>query len=115
MDIWNLGIVISEGVNHMNKIIATGKWHRIDVVVECFMENGSPIIEVNDFFMESAQEEFEEHLKNPKYHGGMYIPPPDSLLAAHHVLQRQFFDSEPEITVEGDIGEIPPVIEGIVY
>lgn len=99
----------------MNKIIAKGSWHKINVVVECFLEDGSPIIEVDGDFIDTAQEEFEEYLMNPKYHGGMYIPPPDSLLAAHYVLQHRFFDSEPEITVEGDIGEIPPVIDGIAY
>ena len=39
--------------------------------------------------------------------GGTYFPEPDSMLAAFNVLNSIFFDSLEEISVDGDIGEIP--------
>ena len=91
----------------MNKIIAKGKYHGNKIVVECFIQDGSLIIELNNEFDELVQQDFEHRLESLDPLGGTYYPPSDSLLAALAVLESQFFDDEPEITVEGDIGEIP--------
>lgn len=100
----------------MNKIIAKGKLHGNETTVECFIENGSPVIEIDGESNPRMQEIFEAALKNPRPLGGTYYPPVDSLLAALSVMESQFFDNEPEITVEGNIGTIPTYnVEGIVY
>ena len=61
------------------------------------------------------EDELLELLETPKSIGGTYYPPADSLLNAMNILQYHFFD-EPtdEITVEGDIDEIP-FEEGKIY
>ncbi len=92
-----------------NKIIAEGEVNGVRRHVECFMENGSPIIEVNYEFDEEEQERFEKLLKTPPALGGTYYPSSGSLLAAYAVLQQKYFDDPREVKIEviGDIGEIP--------
>lgn len=100
----------------MNKIIAKGKYLGSDCIVECFIEDGSLIIEVNGEFNQEAQNDFEEKLKTCPAMGGTYHPPENSMLAGYSVLESTFFDATPEIEVDGDIGEIPTYnIENIVY
>jgi len=100
----------------VNKIIAQGEVNGITKYIECFMENGSPIIEVNYEFNEREQERFEKLLKTPSALGGTYYPPSNSLLAAYSVLQFNYFDDPKEVKIEviGDIGKIPGE-EGVVY
>lgn len=99
-----------------NKIIAEGKVNGIRKHVECFIEDGSPIIEVDYAFDEKEQERFNELLKNPPALGGTYYPPSNSLLVAYSVLQFNYFDlgSTVDIKIIGDIGEIPHE-KGVVY
>lgn len=99
-----------------NKIIAEGKVNGIRKHVECFIEDGSPIIEVDYDFDEKEQERFNELLKNPPALGGTYYPPSNSLLVAYSVLQFNYFDlgSTVDIKIIGDIGEIPHE-KGVVY
>lgn len=100
----------------MSKITAKGKRNNIYKEVECFMEDGSIIVEVNGEFDEDVQSQFDHLLKNAPAVGGTYHPPANSMLAALAVLESAFFDSLPEIQIEGDIGEIPTYdIEGVVY
>lgn len=99
-----------------NKIIAEGEVNKIKKHIECFMENGSPIIEVDYAFDEEEQERFERLLKKPPALGGTYYPPSNSLLAAYSVLQFNYFDDWRKVKIEviGDIGEIPGE-EGVIY
>ncbi len=101
----------------MAKIIATGKRFGVSQTIECFMEDGAPIIEVNGEYDETIQEYFNHLMETPPAIGGTYYPPQGSMLAAHSVLEFAFFDDRNVIIkVEGDIGEIP-VYDGedIVY
>lgn len=99
-----------------NKIIAEGKVNGIRKHVECFIEDGSPIIEVDYAFDEKEQERFNELLKNPPALGGTYYPPSNSLLVAYSVLQFNYFDlgSTVDIKVIGEIPEIP-YEKGVIY
>ncbi len=93
----------------MEKIIASGKYLGVETTVECFMEDGFPIIEVNGEYDEKLQSEFNQLLKKAPPIGGTYYPPENSLLSAYSVLESLFFDenTKVKITVEGDIGKIP--------
>lgn len=95
----------------MGKIIAKGKKYGHDFTVE-FEQNKVLFNDNEDEFLE---EEFFKLLENPKAVGGTYYPPVDSLLNAHNILRYHFFD-EPteEITVEGELEEIP-YEEGKIY
>lgn len=99
-----------------NKIIAEGKINGIKKHIECFIEDGSPIIEIDYEFDEEEQERFNKLLKNPPALGGTYYPHPNSLLAAYAVLQQKYFDDPREVKIEviGNIGEIPGE-EGVIY
>lgn len=100
----------------MARIKAIGKRSGIKIQVEVFMENGSPVIEVDGDYDETLQEEFNELLKNIQPIGGTYYPQPNTLLAAYSVLQLSFFDNIVDVEVIGDIGEIPTYEgEDIVY
>ena len=101
-----------------NKIIAKGKRFGANRYVECFIKNESVIIEVDYAFNEREQERFEKLLKTPPALGGTYYPPVNTLLAAYSVLLSTFFDenSDIEIKIEGDIGEIPILEEkDVIY
>lgn len=100
----------------MARIKAIGKRSGIKIQVEVFMENGSPVIEVDGDYDETLQEEFNELLKNAPSMGGTYYPPSNTLLAAYSVLKSNFFDNTVDVEVIGDIGEIPTYEgEDIVY
>lgn len=102
----------------MSKIIAKGLYLGRECIVECFLEDGFPIIELDGEYDEQVQNRFNELLKEAPALGGTYYPPENSLLAAYSVLESVFFDdgSIPTIEAVGDIGKIPTYdIEGIVY
>ncbi|HHV35560.1 MAG TPA: hypothetical protein GXX59_08280 [Syntrophomonadaceae bacterium] len=101
----------------MAKITATGKRFGVSQTVECFMEDGAPVIEANGEYDEATQEHFNRLMETPPAIGGTYYPPQGSMLAAHSVLEFTFFDDRNvTVKVEGDIGEIPVYDEeGIVY
>ena len=102
----------------MSRITAKGKYMGSNCIVECFLEDGSLIIELNGEFNQEAQTDFETKLKTSPAIAGTYYPPKNSMLAGYSVLESIFFDvgSPPEIEVEGDIGEIPTYdIDDIVY
>lgn len=88
----------------MGKVIAKGKKYGSTLTVEYELDkvlfNGQEDILLED--------ELSELLEDPKSIGGTYYPPVDTLLNAMNILQYHFFD-EPaeEITVEGEIEEIP--------
>ena len=88
----------------MGKIVAKGKKHGFKVTVE-FEPNKVLFNSREDKFLE---DELLEMLENPKSIGGTYYPPVDSLLNAMNILQFHFFDEvAEEVTVEGEIEEIP--------
>lgn len=95
----------------MGKIIAKGKKYGHEFTVEFDMKK----VLFNDHEDEVLEEEFFELLENPKSIGGTYYPPVDSLLNAMNILQYYFFDEPTEdITVEGEIEQIP-FEEGHIY
>ena len=95
----------------MGKITAKGKKYGFKLTVE---------FELNKVLFDGQEdklleEELSELLEDPKPMGGTYYPPVDTLLNALNILQYHFFD-EPaeEISVEGEIEEIP-YEEGKIY
>ena len=88
----------------MGKIIAKGKKYGFKLIVE--FELGKVLF--NGKKDELLEDELLELLEKPKSIGGTYYPPVDSLLNAMNILQYHFFDeSTDEITVEGEIEQIP--------
>jgi hypothetical protein len=98
------------------KITAKGKYLGGKIMVECFPEHGSIVIELDGQYDKLIQDRFNKFLKTAPAMGGTYLPPEDSMLAAYSVLEGVFFDdgSQVELEVEGDIGIIP-YEDGIVY
>ena len=95
----------------MGKVVAKGKKHGFNLTVEYESDN----ILFNGKRDELLNDELLSMLEEPKSVGGSYYPTEDSLLNVYNILQYHFFD-EPadEITVEGEIEEIP-YEEGKVY
>jgi hypothetical protein len=106
-----------QAANHKAKIIAKGLYLGRERIVECFLEDGFPIIELDGEYDEAVQSNFNQLLKKAPALGGTYYPPENSLLAAYSVLENTFFDDSPiEIKTEGDIGKIPTYdVDDIVY
>lgn len=98
----------------MTRIIATGEYLTDKITVEIIEEDGMLILTMNGNETQDLQKHFEECISKQPAMGGTYYPEPDSMLCAFNVLQNTFFDSTPEITIEGDIGEIPHE-DGIIY
>jgi len=102
----------------MAKIIAKGKYLGVNRHVECFMEDGLPIIELDGEYDEQVQSAFNQLLKEAPAMGGTYHPSENSLLAAYSVLESTFFDdgSPVQLETDGDIGKIPiSDVEDAVY
>lgn len=91
----------------MGKVIASGIHCGNRITVEATVEDGTLVILVNEREVPYIQKRFDELIKVQPAMGGTYFPDEDSLLAAYNVLQHTFFDTLEEISVEGDIGEIP--------
>ena len=98
----------------MTRIIATGKYLNSEITVEVENDGGTLLLTMYGDEIPHLQEHFEECISKQPAMGGTYYPEPDSMLCAFNVLQNTFFDSTPEITIEGDIGEIPHE-DGIIY
>lgn len=91
----------------MGKVIASGIYCGNRITVEAIVEDGTLVILMNEKEVPDLQKRFDELIKVQPAMGGTYFPDENSLLAAYNVLQYTFFDVLDEITVEGDIGEIP--------
>lgn len=91
----------------MGKIIASGIYCGDRITVEAVVEDGTLLILMNEKEVPDIQKRFDELIKVQPAMGGTYFPDENSLLAAYNVLQNTFFDTLEEISVEGDIGEIP--------
>lgn len=98
----------------MGKVIASGIYCGSKITVEAVVEDGTLVILMDEKEVPDLQKRFDELVKVQPAMGGTYFPDEDSLLAAYNVLQHTFFDTLEEISVEGDIGEIPNE-EGMVY
>lgn len=98
----------------MAKIIATGIHFCDRITVEVTKEDGTLVITECGLELPELQKDFDECIEHQPPMGGSFYPKPDSMLAAFNVLQHTFFDTLEEITVEGDIGEIP-YEEGKIY
>ena len=91
----------------MGKVIASGIYCGNRITVEAVVEDGTLVVLMNEKEVPDIQKRFDELIKVQPAMGGTYFPDEDSLLAAYNVLQHTFFDALEEISVEGDIGEIP--------
>lgn len=98
----------------MGKIIATGVYCGHRITVEATLEDGTIVIQADEQEVPEIQKRFDELVKVQPAMGGTFFPGDDSLLSAYNVLQNTFFDTLEDISVEGDIGEIP-MEEGVVY
>ena len=98
----------------MGKVIASGIYCGNRITVEAVVEDGTLVILMNEKEVPDIQKRFDELIKVQPAMGGTYFPDEDSLLAAYNVLQHTFFDTLEEISVEGDIGEIPNE-DGVIY
>lgn len=98
----------------MNKVIAKGTYFGHEMTIEAFIEDGMLIVLAEGAEIDWIQRDFDERVKHQRPMGGTYYPEPNSLLSAYNVLKHSFFDSKPEITVQGDIGEIPGE-ENMIY
>lgn len=91
----------------MGKVIASGIYCGNRITVEAIVEDGTLLILMDEKEVPDIQKRFDELIKVQPAMGGTYFPDENSLLAAYNVLQHTFFDTLEEISVEGDIGEIP--------
>ena len=91
----------------MGKVIASGIYCGNRITVEAVVGDGTLLILMNEKEVPDIQKRFDELIKVQPAMGGTYFPDENSLLAAYNVLQHIFFDTLEEISVEGDIGEIP--------
>ena len=91
----------------MGKVIASGIHCGNRITVEAVVEDGTLVILMNEKEVPDLQKRFDELITVQPAMGGTYFPDENSLLAAYNVLQNTFFETLEEISVEGDIGEIP--------
>ena len=98
----------------MGKVIASGIYCGNRITVEAIVEDGTLLILMDEKEVPDLQKRFDELVKVQPAMGGTYFPDENSLLTAYNVLQYVFFDTLEEISVEGDIGEIPNE-KGAVY
>lgn len=98
----------------MGKVIASGIYCGHRITVEAVVEDGTLLILIDEEEVPDIQKRFDELVKVQPAMGGTYFPDENSLLAAYNVLQHTFFDTLENISVEGDIGEIPSE-KGVVY
>lgn len=91
----------------MGKVIASGIYCGDRITVEAVVEDGTLLILMDEKEVLDIQKRFDELIKVQPAMGGTYFPDENSLLSAYNVLQHTFFDTLEEITVEGDIDEIP--------
>ena len=98
----------------MGKVIASGIYCGNRITVEAVVEDGTLLILMNEKEVPDLQKRFDELIKVQPAMGGTYFPDENSPLTAYNVLQHTFFDVLEEISVEGDIGEIPHE-ENMIY
>lgn len=98
----------------MGKVKATGIYLGNQISVEVTQEDGTLVILMDDNESGELQKHLEQCLARQPAMGGTFFPEQNSLLAAFNVLQNTFFDSLEEITVEGEIEEIP-LEDGKIY
>ena len=91
----------------MGKVIASGIYCGNRITVEAVIEDGTLLILMDEKEVPDIQKRFDELVKVQPAMGGTYFPDKDSLLAAYNVLQYTFFDTLEEISVEGELEEIP--------
>ena len=91
----------------MGKIIAKGKHLTIPVTLICENVGTEIFVKFNNEVNELYEGYFFDRMNECHVISGNYIPDKDSMLNALNVCKNYFFDSEPTIKVEGDIGEIP--------
>lgn len=106
MDLWNTRFVVKVG-DWMAKIIAKGMFSGVEHNVECISTDEGLQIDFDGAEAEFLEQEFRKELNQRHAVGGTYYPPQESMINALNALQYYFFDGEPEITVDGNIGEIP--------
>jgi hypothetical protein len=95
-------------------IKAVGKISGVKITVHCKDIGGEIHVLFNGQENIAHESRFRKELSMNHVVAGSYVPDIDSMLNALEVLKHWFFDSAPEIIIEGDIGEIP-YEDGVVY
>lgn len=98
----------------MGKVIASGIYCGNRITVEVVIEDGTLLILMNEKEVPDLQKRFDELVKVQPAMGGTYFPDENSLLTAYNVLKYTFFDTLEEISVEGELEEIP-YEENVIY
>ena len=98
----------------MGKVIASGIYCGNRITVEAVVEDGTLLILMNEKEVPDLQKRFDELVKIQPAMGGTYFPDENSLLTAYNVLQHTFFDTLEEISVDGELEEIP-YEENMIY
>lgn len=96
-------------------ITAKGNVKGREFTVHCKMIDGEVCILFNRQEHPLLEKEFRTELEKRYPVAGTFYPEVESLTNALEVLRYHFFDGEPEITVDGDIGEEIPYEDDVIY
>lgn len=91
----------------MSKIIAKGKLGSSVMTVICSEEDGQITFSFNGHEDDFLKEILESRMDVAPAMGGTYYPEQGTMLAYYNILENVFFNKQPEIKIEGDIGQIP--------
>lgn len=91
----------------MVKIECTGKYLGVGLSICCVKDEEDLFFFFNNSEDEILETEFRKRLKERHPVAGTYYPEENSMMNVLNVIQYHFFDSTPEVTIEGDIGELP--------
>lgn len=91
----------------MIKIECVGKHFGVNLSICCVKDEEELFFFFNNREDEFLETEFRNILKLRHSIAGTFFPEENSMMNVLNVIQYYFFDSTPEITIEGDIGELP--------
>lgn len=96
-------------------IKAVGKISGREFTVHCKMIDGEVCVLFNHQEHPLLERRFRAELEQRHPVAGTFYPEVESLTNALEVLRYYFFDAEPTITVDGDIGEEIPYEDDVIY
>lgn len=96
-------------------ITAKGKVNGREFTVHCKMIDGEVCTLFNRQEHPLLEQRFRDELEKRYPVAGTFYPEVESLTNALEVLRYHFFDDEPTIQIDGDIGEEIPYEDDVVY